>query len=147
MGLAPNTIKPPRGARHTSKRLGRGNSSGKGTSSGRGTKGQKARSGGKRGTDRLGFKPSLQKIPKLRGFRSAQPKKQTITLATLERIVSGDSVITPQLLKQKGVISRPEYGVKILASGQLTKKVTVNGCVASKKAMEAIEKAGGSLTF
>lgn len=147
MVLAAHTIYAAKGSRHKTKRLGRGNASGKGTMSGRGGKGQRARTGGKSGTERRGFKQSLQKIPKLRGFKSIYPRMEIVTLGTLERLASEDKVITPSFLKEKSVISRPQNGVKILATGSITKKVIVSGCVASKSAAEAIEKAGGSLTF
>jgi large subunit ribosomal protein L15 len=147
MSLSPNTIKSPRKSSKTKKRVGRGNSSGKGMTAGRGMKGQKSRSGGKGGTKRLGFKQGLQKIPKVRGFNSPKPKLETVTLATINRLVSENSVVTPDFLKRKKVISHPDRGVKVVASGKLEKKVIIKGCVGTKKAIEAIEKAGGSLVF
>ncbi len=147
MTLSAHTIYPARGARHKYKRLGRGNASGKGTMSGRGGKGQTARTGGRSGTERRGFKSSLQKIPKLRGFKSLFPRMEIVTLATLERIAADGIEITPASLKERGVISRPQNGVKILATGALTKKIIVSGCVASKRAAEEIERVGGKLVF
>jgi len=147
MALSVSTIKPAPGARHKSKRVGRGNASQKGSKSGRGTKGQRARSGGKRGTARLGFKQSLQKIPKQHGFTSLYPKSETVTLATLERIVLAGDVVTPHYLKARKAIGHPEHGVKIVGNIELTKKIMVHGCLASKSAAAAIEKAGGSLKF
>ncbi len=147
MSLNASTIKPNKGAKKTSKRVGRGNASGKGTTAARGMKGQKARSGGKSGTARRGFKQSLQKVPKLRGFKSHVPKKETVTLRLLEKITKDGDTVTPYFLKEKGAISRPKNGVKIVATGELKKKLKVEGCLASKKAVEAIEKAGGNLTF
>jgi len=147
MSLTAHTIYPAPGSKKKYKRLGRGNASGKGTMSGRGGKGQTARTGGRSGTERRGFKASLQKIPKLRGFKSLQPRMEIVTLATLQRIIAEGAEITPAYLKLRGVISRPENGVKILATGTLSKKVSVSGCVASKAAVEAIEKAGGNLVF
>ena len=142
-----HTIKPAKGSHKRSKRLGRGNGSQKGTTAGRGMKGQRARSGGKRRGAIRAFKDALQKVPKLRGFKSLVPKKEVVTLATLERISKDGDVIDPAFLDRKGVISKPVNGVKILATGQLTKKITVKDCFASKQATEAIEKAGGKLTF
>ncbi|MFA4830941.1 MAG: 50S ribosomal protein L15 [Patescibacteria group bacterium] len=145
--LAPNTIKPARGSQKKSKRVGRGNASGKGTYAARGLKGQKARSGGKGGLKRLGFKQSLQKVPKLRGFNSLYPKKGVVTLATLERVCSEEEKVTPVLLAKKGVVRSSLNGVKIVASGELKKKLEIRHCIASKKAIELIEKAGGTITF
>lgn len=147
MVLSANTIKAAVGSRRQSKRVGRGNGSQRGSKSGRGTKGQRARSGGKRGTARLGFKPSLQKIPKQRGFTSLSPKFETVTMATLERLTKAGEVVTPHYLKAKKAIGHPERGVKIVGNTDLTKKIAVKGCLASKSAAAAIEKAGGSLVF
>jgi len=144
--LTPGTIKPSQ-KRHKSKRVGRGNGSGKGTYSARGMKGQRARSGGKKGLERLGFKESLQKVPKLRGFKSLTAKKELVTLFTLERIAQEGQTITPTFLNKKGVIGQPQNGVKIVATGELKKKLEIKGCLASKKAIEMIEKAGGVITF
>jgi|SRR3989338_4664468 len=144
MTLSVSTIKSAPGARRQSKRVGRGNASQKGSKSGRGTKGQRARSGGKRGTARLGFKPSLQKIPKQRGFTSLYPKSETVTLATLERVALSGDVVTPHYLKVKKTITHPERGVKIVGNTEFTKKIVMRGCLASKSALAAIEKAGGS---
>ena len=147
MALSSNTIKAAEGSRRTKKRVGRGNSSQKGMTAGRGMKGQRSRSGGKSGTALRGFRQSLQKVPKLRGFKSLQPKKEVVTLKTLNSVASEGEVVTPYLLKKKGVVAKPERGVKIVATGEINKKVTLKGCLASKKAVELIEKAGGSLTF
>ena len=147
MSLSPSTIKSARGSKRTSKRLGRGNASGKGTFAARGLKGQKSRSGGKSRTQIRGFKASLQKIPKLRGFKSLQAKKETVTLSQLEKVAEKDKVITPNFLNRKGLVANIRNGVKIVATGEIKKKVEIKGCLASKKAVELIEKAGGKLVF
>lgn len=144
--LTPSTISQP-GARRTSKRVGRGIASGKGKTSARGEKGQKARSGGKAGLKTFGFKQSLQKVPKLRGFRSPKPKKETVTLLKLAEYTTAGETITPVRLKEKGLITRPMNGVKIVATGSMPHAITVEGCLLSKKAIEQIEKAGGTITF
>ncbi len=144
--LAPHTISQPR-ARRKAKRVGRGIASGKGKTSARGEKGQKARSGGKAGLKTFGFKQSLQKVPKLRGFKSQKPKKETVTLAKLAEYSEANQVVTPHVLKEKGVIARPQSGVKIVASGTMPHAITVEGCLVSKKAVELIEKAGGKIVF
>ncbi|OGH60184.1 MAG: 50S ribosomal protein L15 [Candidatus Magasanikbacteria bacterium RIFCSPHIGHO2_01_FULL_33_34] len=142
-----HTIKATPGSHKRKKRVGRGNASQKGTTAGRGMKGQKARSGGKGGLALKGFKRSLQKVPKIRGFNSLKPKKQTITLSVLERVAKDGDVVTPKYLKKMGVIDKPQFGVKVIATGELKKKITLKGCFASKMAVVAIEKAGGKLEF
>lgn len=145
--LAPHTIHSARGAKRSAKRVGRGHGSGRGTMSGRGGKGQRARTGGKSRTHARAFKKVLQKIPKLRGVRSIHEKPGVVTLATLERIASAGDIVTPRYLEDKGVARDSSRGVKILATGLLTKQLTVQGCLASKGAVAAIEKAGGKLVF
>lgn len=147
MPLSPHTIKPGKRTKKNVKRLGRGNASGKGTYASRGLKGQRARSGGKGGLQLRGFRQSLQKVPKLRGFKSKKVKPETITLAALERVCEAGQSIDPYKLAELGLVDDPKKGVKIVASGTLTKKLSVTGCVASKGALEQIEKAGGTLTF
>lgn len=147
MTLAPHTIKSSTGARKSSKRVGRGNSSGKGTTAGRGMKGQRARSGGKSGIARRAFRYQLQKMKKVRGFTTMHAPKQVVTLRTLSRIATENDIVTPYFLEEKGVIAQAGLGVKIVATGEVDKKLKIEGCLASKAAAEAIEKAGGSITF
>lgn len=147
MSLSPSTIKPAKGSNKKSKRLGRGGGSGKGTTAARGTKGQKARSGGKSRRQIRAFKASLQKVPKLRGFKTLQKIRETVTLSMLEKVAGDGKKITPIFLQKAGVITNAANGVKIVASGELKKKVEISNCVASKKAVEMIEKAGGSIKF
>lgn len=147
MSLSAHTIKPSKQSRRTKKRVGRGNASGKGTFAARGLKGQRARSGGKGGTKLKGFKQSLLKIPKLRGFNSLQPKKEVVSLAILEKNTQEGDVVTPYYLKKKKLVAKPQNGVKIVATGELKKKITIKGCLASKKAVELIEKAGSKIIF
>ena len=147
MALGAHTISSKKRTQKNSKRVGRGNSSGKGTYSARGLKGQRSRSGGKGGLQLRGFKQSLQKVPKLRGFKSPHIKPESIALSTLEKVCEVGEVVTPFTLADKGIIDYPKKGVKILGSGELTKKLNLEGCLATKKAVEAIEKAGGTLKF
>lgn len=147
MTITPQTIQSAPGSRHDYKRLGRGNASGKGTMSGRGGKGQTARSGGGSGSARRAFKMMLLKVPKHGGFQSIHPRKETVTLATIERVATVGDVITPAYLKKRGVIDQPGHGVKIVGGGAFTKKLKIQGCFASKTAIVAIEKAGGTITF
>ncbi|MBT3539423.1 50S ribosomal protein L15 [Candidatus Parcubacteria bacterium] len=146
MALTPNTISSKR-AKKNVKRLGRGDGSGKGTYSARGLKGQKSRSGGKGGLKRRAFKAQLQKVPKLRGFKSQALKPETVTFAQLERYAEEGVEITPFYLKEKGLIGSTKKGAKIVASGELKKKLEFKGCFATKKAAETIEKAGGKLVY
>ena len=147
MALLPGTIKPASGSRKTVKRLGGGNSSGHGTSSSRGGKGQTARSGGKSRTHIRAFRPSLLKIPKVRGFHSRFTKRETVSLTVLEKVAKEKILITPAFLAKAGVVSHPENGVKIMAVGVLTKKLEIKDCFASQAAVEKIEKAGGKISF
>ena len=145
MTLTANTIRSSRGRTRPKKRVGRGNASGKGNYSARGMKGQKARSGGRGGLKVKGFKQSLQKIPKLRGFTSHKPQKMTVTLSTLEKSFENGQVVTPWILESKGVISDAKVGVKIVQRGTLSKKLEISSCEVSKGAKEAIEKLGGTI--
>ena len=147
MALSPSTIKSANKSRRKPKRLGRGNASGKGSFSARGLKGQRSRSGGKSGGQKRGFKASLQKIPKLRGFNSPYPRKETVTLAILEKFANEKQIVNPAFLTKVGIIRTPKNGVKIVARGELKKKLKIEGCMASKNAVELIEKAGGSVKF
>lgn len=109
MAINLNTIKPAKGSRQKSKRVGRGNATQKGTTAGRGMKGQRARSGGKKGLALRGFKQSLQKVPKIRGFNSIKAKRQTVTLSVLDRVCKDGDVVTPKFLKKLGVIAKPQF--------------------------------------
>jgi len=133
------------GAKRLKKRVGRGNASQKGTTAGRGMKGQRARSGGKSKTALRGFRQSLQKVPKVRGFKSLTAKKETVTLGTLARIAAPGETITPYRLEEKGVIEDASRGVKIVATGTIDKPVKLSGCHVSKSAAVAITQAGGSI--
>ncbi len=141
-------LKPRPGARHRVKRLGSGESSGKGKTCGKGHKGQKARSGG---SIRLGFEggqmPLIRKTPK-RGFNNAVFKTRwaIVNLDSLNSFNDGASVDEKALL-DAGIIRRPYDGVKILASGSLSKKLTIVANKASESARAAIEKSGGTLTL
>lgn len=145
MSITPTTINAGTRTKNNSKRVGRGNASGKGTYSARGLKGQRSRSGGKGGLLRRAFKAELQKVPKSRGFTSPHIKPETVTLNMLERVAEDGMEINPFILKKLGLISSPKHGVKIVATGELKKKLVCTGCIATKQALVAIEKAGGKL--
>lgn len=130
------------GKRKSRKRIGRGGK--RGTYSGRGMKGQKSRSGAKKDPLFEGGRSSLiDRLKKVRGFKSSHSKKANINLNDLERnFKDGDAVNIKALIKSK-LISKPESkrGVKILGDGKLTKKLTIDeGISLSKPAKEAIRE-------
>jgi large subunit ribosomal protein L15 len=137
-------LKPAEGSRHERKRKGRGIGSGNGKTAGKGHKGQNARSGG---GVRPGFEggqtPLFQRLPK-RGFTNINRKEFAIVnLEALNRFEEGTEV-TPELLIETGVVSNEKSGIKILAKGNIEKKLTVKAHKFSSSAKEAIEAAGGS---
>ena len=137
-------LRPSEGAFKTSKRLGRGTGSGLGKTSGKGHKGQNARSGG---GVRPGFEggqlPLFRRLPK-RGFSNAMFKVEyaTINVSDLEKFEDG-AVVTPELLKEMGILKKQLAGVKVLGNGELTKKLTVKANKFSASAVEKIETIGG----
>lgn len=138
-------LKPAENSRHVRNRVGRGTSSGNGKTSGRGQKGQKSRSGG---GVRLGFEggqtPLFHRLPK-RGFTNVNRKDYAwVNLDTLNRFDDGVEV-TPVFLVDAGIVKNEKSGVKILANGKLTKKLTVKANKFSKAAEEAIVAAGGTV--
>jgi large subunit ribosomal protein L15 len=151
--LSLNTLKPA-SARRDRKRVGRGMGSGKGRYSGRGIKGQKARSGSNK--MRPGFEggqnPIYMRLGKQRGpySKDAMPmgphrtKVQAVNVRDLERL---DGDVTPETLKEAGLIRSTRIDVKILGQGDLSKKLTVSAHLFSKSAREKIEGAGGSITW
>ncbi|MBS4201567.1 50S ribosomal protein L15 [Bacillus sp. FJAT-49732] len=136
-------LKPAEGSRKERNRVGRGIGSGNGKTAGKGHKGQKARSGG---GVRLGFEggqtPLFQRLPK-RGFTNINRKEFAIVnLDELNRFEDGTEV-TPELLIETGVVRNEKSGIKILANGNIEKKLTVKANKFSSAAKEAIEAAGG----
>ena len=136
-------LSPVEGSTHVGKRKGRGHGSGNGKTGGRGHKGLYARSGGK---VRAGFEggqmPLVRRIPK-RGFNNVFAKPLTaINLTVLNRFEDG-AVVDAAALIEKGIIDACPYGLKVLANGTLTKKITVKAAAFSESAKEKIEQAGG----
>ncbi len=134
---------PAPGSVKDNKRKGRGHASGNGKTAGRGHKGQKARSGG---GVRPGFEggqmPLARRLPK-RGFTNIFAKKYVeINVAQLERFENG-TVVTPEMLKETGVISKICDGVVVLGRGEVSKSLTVQAARFSKSAEEKIAAAGG----
>ncbi|KJY51307.1 50S ribosomal protein L15 [Bombilactobacillus mellis] len=133
------------GSRRPRKRVGRGTSSGYGKTAGRGQKGQLARSGGK---TRLGFEggqmPLFRRMPK-RGFNNINRKEYAIiNLDDLNQFRAG-SEVNARVLLEAGVIKKELSGIKLLANGELKKKLTVKVNKVSKAAKEAVEAAGGTI--
>ena len=139
-------LRPSEGAFKTRKRVGRGVASGHGKTSGKGHKGQNARSGG---GVRPGFEggqlPLYRRLPK-RGFSNARFKVEyaVINLSDLNRF-DNDAVITPELLKEMGLLKNQLDGVKVLGNGTLEKKLVVKAHKFSSRAKEEIEKLGGKV--
>ena len=136
-------LSPVAGSTHVGKRKGRGIGTGNGKTGGRGHKGQKARSGGK---VRTGFEggqmPLVRRVPK-RGFNNVFAKPLTaVNLNVLNRFEDGATVDAAALI-EAGIISACPYGLKVLANGTLTKKLTVKAAAFSESAKEKIEQAGG----
>ena len=136
-------LSPAEGSVRAAYRKGRGAGSGNGKTGGRGHKGQKARSGGK---IRVGFEggqmPLARRIPK-RGFNNIFAKPlEIINLNALNAFEDGETV-TAEALLAKGILSKCEYGYKVLGNGKVSKKVTVKDSAFSASAKEAIEAAGG----
>ncbi len=124
------------------KRIGRGGKTG--TTAGRGSNGQKSRTGAS--VDPLfegGRSTLLERMKKVRGFKSVHPKKHTVTLSTLDRMLADGDIVTRALLVQKGVVEKKALleGVKIVATGTLSKKVTLGDDVlaseGAKKSFQA----------
>jgi large subunit ribosomal protein L15 len=139
-----NNLKPAAGSKHARRRVGRGIGSGLGKTAGRGHKGQKSRSGG---YHKVGFEggqmPLQRRLPK-RGFKSASLKYNAeISLTDLERL--GADEVDVLALKQAGLVGELAKVVKVIKSGELTKKVALKGIGATAGAKAAIEAAGGSI--
>ena len=153
--LTLSTLSPAQ-ERKERKRIGRGQGSGKGRYSGRGIKGQKSRAGSH--MMRAGFEggqmPLYMRVPKQRGATSkdAMPigpfrtHQQPVNVRDLERFADGTPV-TPELLKQHGLIRSVKEDVKILGDGELTKKLTVSAHNLSASARVKIEQAGGTIVL
>ena len=140
-----NNLRPPRGAKHAKKRIGRGQGSGNGKTAGRGHKGAKSRSGFKfkRGFEG-GQMPLHRRVPK-RGFHNPfRVEYEVVNLDTLAAKFDADAVVTPELLRERGLVGGGKRPVKILARGDVSKKLTVRAHKFSGKAAEKIAAAGGA---
>ncbi|MFY0690307.1 MAG: 50S ribosomal protein L15 [Paracoccaceae bacterium] len=146
-----NELRDNPGANKTKKRVGRGPGSGKGKTAGRGIKGQKSRSGVALNGYEGGQMPLYMRLPK-RGFNKPNRKKfAVVNLGLIQKFIDAKKLdakkeITEDVLVESGVVRRKLDGVRILAKGDISAKVKLNVTGASKSAVEAVEKAGGSLT-
>ena len=139
-------LRPPSGAKHARRRVGRGNASGHGTYSGRGLKGQKSRAGHKpRRFFEGGQTRLIKKLPRRRGFTNLfRVEYAPVNLSDLAKFEAGVEV-TPELLKERGILRSLRKPVKILAVGDLAKPLTVRAHKFSLTAREKIEAAGGTV--
>ena len=139
-----NKIKPPAGSKHARRRVGRGIGSGLGKTAGRGHKGQSSRAGG---YHKVGFEggqmPLQRRLPK-RGFKSAQLKYNgEVTLTDLERLQASE--VDLLTLKAAGLVGQLIKHVKVIKSGELTRKLVLKGIGATAGAKAAIEAVGGAV--
>ena len=146
-----NELRDNPGALKTKKRVGRGIGSGKGKTAGRGHKGLKARSGASINGFEGGQMPLYRRLPK-RGFNKPnRTRLQELTLARLQAAIDAKKIdasatITEDALVAAGVVRRKLDGVRLLASGELSTKVTLEVTSATRNAVAAVEKAGGAIT-
>lgn len=139
-----STLRPPKGAKRKKKRIGRGEGSGTGVTAGRGHKGQQSRSGYKR---KRGFEggqmPIHRRLPK-RGFHNPfRTEYVVVNLDTLAERFEAGMEVTPELLRERKIVRKTRALIKVLARGEISKKLTVKAHKFSVKASEAIAAAGG----
>ena len=138
-------LRPAEGARHKKKRVGRGMATGHGKTSGRGMKGQNSRSGG---GVRLGFEggqnPLARRLPK-RGFTNPTRKEYAIINLDILNNFEEGTVVTPELLIEKGYVKQVKHGVKVLGNEEITVALTVKANKFSDSAVKKIAAAGGRI--
>jgi large subunit ribosomal protein L15 len=145
-----NELRDNEGATHSRKRLGRGIGSGSGKTAGRGVKGQKARSGVAINGFEGGQMPLYRRLPK-RGFKNISAKDfNTVSIGRIQAAIdagklNADETVNADALIKAGVVRRAKDGVRLLADGELTAKLSFDIAGASKAAIEKVEKAGGSV--
>ncbi|MBP6715254.1 MAG: 50S ribosomal protein L15 [Acidobacteria bacterium] len=140
-----NNLRPPKGATHAKKRVGRGPGSGHGKTASRGSKGAKSRSGFrfKRGFEG-GQMPLHRRVPK-RGFTNIfRVEYAVVNLDTLGEVFDAGSEVTPDVLRERGLVRDRKALIKVLGRGDISKKLTVRAHKFSGAAAEKIAKAGGS---
>jgi large subunit ribosomal protein L15 len=140
-----SNLKPAAGSKHSKKRVGRGHGTGQGTQAGRGHKGAQSRSGYKfkRGFEG-GQMPLHRRVPK-RGFHNPfRTEYAVVNLDTLAERFDAGTVVTPELLRERGLVHGTGNRIKVLARGDFAKKLTVRAHKFSGKAAEKIAAAGGA---
>ena len=140
-----NNLRPPKGATHPRKRVGRGPGSGHGKTASRGSKGAKSRSGFrfKRGFEG-GQMPLHRRVPK-RGFHNIfRVEYAVVNLDTLAEVFEAGSEVTPDLLRERGVVRKKGVPIKVLGRGEFSKKLTVRAHKFSESATQKIAAAGGA---
>src|ERR1700736_1759728 len=140
-----SNLKPPKGAKHAKKRIGRGQGSGNGKTAGRGHKGAKSRSGFKfkRGFEG-GQMPLHRRVPK-RGFHNPfRIEYEVVNLDVLAARFEAGTLVTPDLLRERGLVARGSRPVKVLGRGEVNKALTIRVHKFSGKAAEKIAAAGGT---
>jgi len=138
-------LRPPKGAKHSKKRIGRGQGSGQGKTAGRGHKGAKSRSGFKfkRGFEG-GQMPLHRRVPK-RGFHNPfRVEYEVVNLDTLGTTFDPGTVVTPELLRERRLVQSQDGKIKVLGRGEIGKALTVRAHKFSGKAAEKIAAAGGA---
>lgn len=145
MSMELHNLRPAPGAKRPRKRIGRGPGSGTGKTAGRGHKGQRSRSGYSR---RFGFEggqmPLVRRIPKRGFFNVFRVEYQVVNLRDLERVFGEGDEVTPATMVEKGLIRKGSKPVKVLATGDLSKKLSVTANKFSGSARSKIEAAGGT---
>ena len=140
-----SNLKPAKGSKHSKKRVGRGHGTGQGTQAGRGHKGAQSRSGYKfkRGFEG-GQMPLHRRVPK-RGFHNPfRVEYSVINLDTLAERFDAGTVVTPELLRERGLVHGEKHQIKVLGRGDFSKKLTIQAHKFSGKAAEKIAAAGGA---
>ena len=139
-----NTLQPKIGSRFTKKRKGKGHASGQGKTSGRGHKGQKSRSGGFHKTGFEGGQMPLQRRLPKRGFASRKLQNtHEVRLSDLSKVE--EAVIDLDALKNANIVPRSAQTIKVIATGEINKALTIQGLHITVKAKDAIENAGGKV--
>jgi large subunit ribosomal protein L15 len=143
--LSINTLKPPRGANHAKKRVGRGMGSGHGKTATRGSNGQLSRSGA---SIRPGFEggqmPLHRRLPK-RGFNNIFHKEYLAVNVEKLALFEADAKVDPEAMKERGLVKNLRSEIKILGGGEIKHAIHVRAHKFSKSAVEKIEKAGGTV--
>lgn len=145
MGTTLHTLQPPEGARKKKKRKGRGPGSGNGQTAGRGSKGQLARHNSMHPGFEGGQTPIHRRVPK-RGFVNIhRVEVHGINTGLLETAFKAGDEVTPEILHERGLVPKKATIIKVLGTGDLTKKLTIKLHRVSKSAAEKIEAAGGAI--